>query len=84
MRSPKDKAAGYTAVACICAIVVYVLIGVVSAGIVATAMPGSYGLGPTVSESGGAASTLSGLFGGKSDADRQRVAGAVQALANMG
>jgi hypothetical protein len=90
MRGPKDKAIAYTAVLCLCAIVLYAIIGMVSARVIGGAMLGSYGPGAALSEPGGSASTggaaamLSSLFGGKSDADRQRVNDSLQALAKMG
>jgi hypothetical protein len=90
MRSPKDKAIAYTAVLCVCAIVLYVIIGVVSGRLIGGVMPGSYGTTTTLSDSGdgssagGAASVLSSLFGGKTDADQQRVNNSLQALSKMG
>jgi hypothetical protein len=90
MRSPKDKAIAYTAVLCICAIVLYAIIGAVSARVIGGAMPGAYGTNTTISDSGdgsstgGAASMLTALFGGKTDADQQRVANSLQALSKMG
>lgn len=83
MRSAKDKAIAYTAVTCVCAIVLYMIIGALSGLVVGGAM---MGLGPhvTVSDagdgSGGGASFLTSLFGGKTAADQQRVAIAMQTL----
>jgi hypothetical protein len=90
MRSPKDKAIAYTAVLCVCAIVLYAIIGVVSGRLIGGVMPGSYGTTTTLSDSGdgsstgGVASVLSSLFGGKTDADQQRVNNSLQALSKMG
>lgn len=90
MRSPKDKAIAYTAVLCLCAIVLYVIIGMISARVIGGAMMGSFGPSAALSESGGGSSTggaaavLSSLFGGKTDADRQRVNDSLQALTKMG
>ena len=90
MRCPKDKAIAYTAVLCLCAIVLYAIIGMIGARVIGGAILGSYGPGAALSEPGGSASTggaaalLSGLFGGKTDADRQRVNDSLQALAKMG
>lgn len=90
MRSPKDKAIAYTAVLCLCAIVLYVVIGVISARVIGGTMLGSFGQSAALSGSGdssstgGAAAVLSSLFGGKTDADRQRVDNSLQALAKMG
>src|SRR5208282_6028117 len=58
--------------------------GFVSGRVIGGLMPGALAPNPTISESGGAASVMSGLFGSKSDADRRRVADAMQTLATMG
>ncbi len=90
MRSPKDKAIGYTAVVCVCIIVVYLIIGAISAAVVGGGLMGPYAARTTFSDtsegssSGGAVSILTGLFGGRTSADQQRVATAMQTLANSG
>jgi hypothetical protein len=43
MRCPKDKAIAYTAVLCLCAIVLYVIIGMISSRVIGGAMMGSFG-----------------------------------------
>ncbi len=90
MRSPKDKAVAYTAVVFLCAIVVYVVIGVISSRVIGGVTPGSFGTSAMLSGSSdnsstsGAAAVISSLFGGKTDADRQRVDNSLQALKKMG
>jgi hypothetical protein len=92
MRGPKDKAIAYTGVLCVCAIVLYLVIGMVSATVMGGAMMGLGSYGPGASLTGpagdssdkGAVALLSGIFGGKSDADRQRVANSLEALQKMG
>ena len=86
MKSPKDKAVGYTAAVCVAAIVVWIVIGAVAGAVI-----GGIGYGgfhsETVSRDGGtqeAAGILSSLFGGKTDADRQRVNDSLQSLSKMG
>jgi hypothetical protein len=90
MRSPKDKAVGYTAVVLVGAVVLYAIIGAIGWRVVAGSMPGAYGPSPSFSQSGdgssngGAAAMLSSLFGGKTDEDKQRVNNSLQALSNSG
>ena len=79
MRCAKDKAVVYTAVVFVCTAIVYIVIGTLSTRLVAGFMPGSsFAPGTTLSDSGG------GLFASKSDADRARVAAAMQTLAAAG
>ena len=80
MRSPKEKAAGYTAIVVVCVIVVYILIGFVSGRVVGAIMPGAFGGFSSLSDS----NRTGGLFGGATDADHQRVADAMQSLSNLG
>jgi len=97
MRSPKDKAIAYTGILCVCAIVLYLVIGMISAAVIGGAMGlGALGTGgfggpsasltsPSGDSSGnGAIAMLTGIFGGKSDADRERVANSLAALQKMG
>lgn len=48
MRSPKDKAVAYTGVLCLCAIVLYLIIGAVTTSVAGGAMQGSFRPGGTV------------------------------------
>lgn len=90
MKNPKDKTVGYTMVMFLCAVVVYFIIGAISAAVVGSAMTGAYTTtGMTQSDSNQAATNttagvLAGIFGGQSQADRQRVANSVQQLQQMG
>ena len=92
MRCPKEKAVGYTVVIVLCAIVMSAVIGWIS-----SMAFGGFGVRPFagidpasrahVNEQAGAdaaAGILSGMFGGKTDADKQRVADAIQQLAKAG
>jgi hypothetical protein len=94
MRSPKEKSVGYTVVLVICAIVLSVLVAILSA--CAIAGLGFIGLGGigAMGRHGGAseavtartdtAGVLANIFGGKSDADRERVNEAMKTLEKMG
>src|SRR6202171_1408800 len=91
MRCPQDKSVGYTIVTVLCAIVMAVVIGVLSA--CAIGGLGFLGLGAmgkfsSQGDSGAAttiaAGALSSIFGGKSEADRARVGDAISKLGRMG
>jgi hypothetical protein len=94
MRCPVDKAVGYTIVIVLCAIVMSVVLGVLSAcAIGGLGFLGMGALGNFSSHNGGtggaadtaiAAGALSSMFGGKSEADRARVGDAMNKLARMG
>jgi hypothetical protein len=79
MKSPKEKAIGYTAAVTIAAIVV---VGAVAGS--AFNPYGSTRLGSADDGTQVAASWLSTWFGGKSDADRQRVADSLESLKQSG
>lgn len=88
MKNAKDKTIGYMIVMFLCAIVVWFIIGAISAAVVGGV--GAYSVGAiTQSESDQAATNttagiLSSIFGGNSAADQQRVANAVNGLQQMG
>jgi hypothetical protein len=91
MRCPKEKSIGYTVVVVLCAIVMSLMISALST--CAVAALGFVGLGaltqraPHVDTSvatGDAAGVLSNIFGGKSDADRERVSEALKTLKKAG
>ncbi len=89
MRSPKDKAIGYTVVVCICAIVAWVIIGAISGAVIGSV--GAYSVTGSLTQqeqdaaaTNTASSILSGLFGGQSAADRERVANSLASLQKMG
>jgi hypothetical protein len=91
MQCPKDKSVGYTIVTVLCAIVMAVVIGVLSAcAIGGLSLLGLGTLGKFSSQSDTAADTtiaagaLSNIFGGKSEADRARVGDAISKLGRMG
>lgn len=92
MRSPKDKAIGYTATVCVAAIVLWFVIAAIAGSIIGGVNYSSFGglggySGFASNDEGGkqvAASWLSNLFGGKTQEDRQRVANSLQSLADMG
>mgnify|MGYP003694148017 CR=1 FL=1 len=91
MHCPKDKSVGYTIVTVLCAIVMAVVIGVLSAcAIGGLSLLGLGTLGKFSSQSDTAADTtiaagaLSNIFGGKSEADRARVGDAISKLGRMG
>jgi hypothetical protein len=94
MRSPKEKSVGYTVVLVICAIVLSVLITTLSACAVAGlgfmglggigALGRQGGVSESVTAKTDAASVLANIFGGKSDADRERVNQAMKTLETMG
>jgi hypothetical protein len=91
MRCPQDKSIGYTIVTVICAIVMWIVIGVLSTCAVAglgLAGIGALGALSHSSERGRdsdlAANMLSNLFGGKSDADKARLNEALKTLQKMG
>ncbi len=88
MQCPKEKSVGYTVVLVICAIVISVVIGGLTT--CAIAGLGFVGLGAMSRAVGDRAATadaagaLSGIFGGKTDADRARVGDALSQLQKMG
>lgn len=91
MRCPQEKSIGYTLVTVVCAIVMWIVIGALTT--CAVAGFGLAGIGALSAmghsserarDSDVAASVLSNVFGGKSDADRGRVSEAVKSLAKMG
>jgi len=91
MRSPHEKSVGYTIVLVVCAVVLSVLVTTLSTCAIAgfgLAGMGALGRHGTAVESaaskGDAAGALASIFGGKSDADRERVAQAVTTLETLG
>lgn len=90
MRSPQEKAMGYTIVTVLCAIVVGIVVSLVIGALMTAmgmGMSGAMGkLGASGADRGNAevASALSSMMGGKSDADKQRVQDAMAALTKMG
>jgi Yip1 domain/zinc-ribbon domain len=92
MRCPKEKAIGYSAVVLICALVLSVVIGSISALAIGGLGFRHFGAGGALSQgraddraaTDAAAGLLSGIFGGKTPAERQRVGDAMQELAKMG
>jgi hypothetical protein len=91
MRNPKDKSIGYTVVLVVCAIVLSVLVTVLST--CAIAGLGVVGLGSmvrhgatteSVTATTDTAGVLANIFGGKSDADRERVNQAMKSLEKLG
>ena len=91
MKSAREKAAGYTAVVVLCAIVIGFVVSLVVGSIL-----GLMGMGMGMSGLGGgtlsqsdrgtdqAASVLSSMMGGKSDADKARMKDAINQIAKMG
>ncbi len=88
MRSPEDKSVGYTVVIIVCAIVVNLVIGALTGLVSGVAGLGAAGLATqTISRSGSdtdAAAVLSGIFGGKTDADKARMKDAMATLEMVG
>lgn len=92
MRSPPERALGYTAVTVLCMIVVGVVLGAVLSvmGLGMGAMTGMSGLGGGTSisrsdrDNDAAANVLSSMLGGKTDADKERVRDAMSQLTKMG
>jgi hypothetical protein len=91
MRCPRDKSIGYTIVTVICAIVMWVVIGVLTTcTITGLGLAGIGALGAMNHSSARArdrdvaANVLSSIFGAKSDADKARVNDALKALEKMG
>jgi hypothetical protein len=91
MRCPQDKSIGYTIVTVICAIVMWIVIGVLTtcavAGLGLAGMGALGALGHSserARDSEVAANMLSNLFGGKSEADKARVNDALRTLQKMG
>jgi Yip1 domain len=91
MRCPKEKSIGYTVVLVLCAIVMSLIVSALST--CAIAGLGFMGFGalshrasPTESSAsaGDAAGMLSNIFGGKSEADRERVSEALKTLKKAG
>jgi hypothetical protein len=91
MRCPKDKSVGYTVVVVLCAIVMSFIVAALAT--CAVAGLGFVGLGAMTqrgaqvdasASASDAAGVLSNIFGGKSDADRERVNEAMKTLGKMG
>ncbi len=90
MRNPPDKSIGYTIVLVICAIVLSVLVTVLTTCTIAGL--GFVGLGPMVRQgatepvtsNADTAGVLANIFGGKSEADRDRVNQAMKTLEKIG
>ena len=92
MRCPKDKAIGYTILLVVCAIVMWIVLGTLTTltvgalgfrGLSAMGALGQSRLDRS-QDTDAAAGVLSGIFGGKSEADRARVNDALKALEKMG
>ncbi|MEP7180821.1 MAG: YIP1 family protein [Betaproteobacteria bacterium] len=92
MRCPPEKSIGYTIVLVLCAIVVSVVVGLVStlvigglgfAGMRANTTLSMQGRGDTAATDA-AAGVLSGIFGGKTDAERAKVGEALKTLEKFG
>jgi hypothetical protein len=94
MRNPQEKSVGYTVVLVICAVVLSVLVTMLSACAVAGlgfiglggigAMTRHGGISESVATNTDTAGVLANIFGGKSDADRERVNQAMQTLEKLG
>ena len=91
MRCPRDKSIGYTIVTVICAVVMWVVIGVLTTcTITGLGLAGIGALGAMnhssarARDSDVAANVLSSIVGAKSDADKARVNDALKALEKMG
>ena len=91
MRCPKEKSIGYTVVLVLCAIVMSLVVSALSScGVAALGFVGLGALSqraPHVDSSASttdAAGVLSNIFGGKSDADRERVSEALKTLKKAG
>jgi len=90
MLCPKDKSVGYTVVLVICAVVVWIVIGVLSTcaiaglGFMGLGAMGRMGAQSDTTSTDAAAGVLSSIFGGKTDADKARVNDALAKLEKMG
>lgn len=87
MRCPQEKAVGYTITVVLCAIVISMVFGWISALAAGGFSAGILSSRADVKErasADAAAGMLSGMFGGKTDADKQRVSDAMQNLAKLG
>ena len=91
MRCPKEKSIGYTVVLVLCAIVMSLIVSALST--CAIAGLGFIGFGAlsqrapqadSSASAGDAAGVLSNIFGGKSEADRERVSEALKTLKKAG
>ncbi len=85
MRSPPERALGYTVVVILCGIgvgIVIMLIGMMFG--MQRAMMGGIGMSGSDRDSAATASVLSSMMGGKSDADRQRMQDAMSTITKMG
>ncbi|MEO8738068.1 MAG: Yip1 family protein [Casimicrobiaceae bacterium] len=91
MRCPKEKSIGYTVVLVLCAIVMSIVVSALST--CAVAGLAFVGLGAlsqrpahvdSSASAGDAAGVLSNIFGGKSEADRERVSEALKTLKKAG
>lgn len=89
MRTPADKSLGYTVVLILCAMAVSVTIAILSTcaitglGLAGIGALGRLGHGGSAAPAD-AASAIAGIFGGKSDGDKARVADALSRLQKMG
>ena len=92
MRCSKEKAIGYSIAILLCAFLLSLVIGAISAMAMGGVGSRSFAAGGTLSQTQGedratsdaAAGMLSGMFGGKTQADKERVGNAMQTLAKMG
>jgi len=92
MRCSKEKAIGYSIAVLLCAFVLSLVIGAISAMAMGGLGSRPFAAGGPLSQthvddrvaSDAAAGMLSGIFGGKTQADKQRVGDAMQALAKIG
>ncbi|HEX4534834.1 MAG TPA: Yip1 family protein [Rhizomicrobium sp.] len=88
MKSPKDKALGYTAAVCVVAAIVWIVIGAIAGAVIGgvgyNAMSGASTMSSEDTGTQETAGILSSIFGGKSAADRERVNQSLQSLQKMG
>ncbi len=92
MRCSKEKAIGYSIAVVLCAFVLSLIIGAISAMAFGGLGSRPFAAGGPLSQtqaddrvaSDAAAGMLSGMFGGKTQADKERVGNAMQTLAKMG
>jgi hypothetical protein len=85
MRSPPERALGYTVVVVLCGIGVGIVIGLLGMMLgFHRGSLGDLGMSSGARDNAEAASVLSGMMGGKTDADRQRMQDAMSAITKMG
>ncbi len=90
MRCPQEKSIGYTIVTVVCAIVMWIVIGVLTTctvtglGLAGIGALSALGHSSERARDGDVANMLSSVFGGKSDADKARVNEALKTLEKMG